>query len=180
MDPGQGIERRPLVAVIGDGTAARGTPTSDLAEEVGRALVDAGCRVLTGGLGGVMAAALSGARSSAAWRSGDTVGVLPGHDPAAANPDVDIAIATGMGHARNLLCAQADAVIAVGGGAGTLSEMAFAWIHGRPIAALRIGGWSARLADQPIDDRRDDVVMGADTAAEAVAAITEALTRRRS
>jgi uncharacterized protein (TIGR00725 family) len=170
--------KRALVAVIGDGTAHNQAPSCQLAEAVGEHLIDAGFRLVTGGLGGVMEAACRGARRSRAYRSGDIVGILPGHDPQAANPFVDVAVATGLGHGRNLLTAHADAVVAIGGGAGTLSEMAMAWIHQRLLIAFRIDGWSGRLAGTRIDDRprfaatiSDDQVFGVNTAEEALAVL---------
>ena len=98
------------------------------------------------------------------------VGVLPGLDAAAANEHVDVAIPTGLNHARNtVLVAMADVVVAVGGGAGTLSEIALAWRHGKPIVALDLGeGWSARLAGERLDGFRHDVVHRAGDASEAV------------
>jgi uncharacterized protein (TIGR00725 family) len=121
-----------------------------------------------------MEAACRGARQSPRYQAGDTIGLLPGDDAAAASPFVDVALATGLGHARNLVVAHGDAVIAVGGGAGTLSEMAMAWIFGRLIIALRVEGWSGRLAGTRIDTRvrfaaiADDQVFGVDSAEEAV------------
>ena len=89
--------------------------------------------MLCGGLGGVMEAAAEGAASA----GGTVVGILPGGDRSAANPYVTVAIATGLGEARNaVLTAAADAVIAIGGGWGTLSEIALARKHGRPVVAL--------------------------------------------
>lgn len=104
-----------------------------------------------------------------------------GGDVADANPWVDIAIPTGLGHGRNALVARSDAVIAIGGGAGTLSEMALAWTYGRLIVAMRCGGWSERLADTRIDDRvrhaglTDDRVFGVDDAAAAIRVVVERL-----
>jgi uncharacterized protein (TIGR00725 family) len=170
----------PLVAVIGDGNAAESSEPWRLAEALGERLVDAGYRVLTGGLGGVTEAASRGARRSASHAPGAVVGLLPGGEPADANPYVDLAIATGLGHLRNALVAHADAVVAIGGGAGTLSELALAWMHGRLVLAFRTGGWSGRLAGQRLDDRvrfpsiPDDRVFAVDGAEEAVA-----LLRRR-
>ena len=121
-----------------------------------------------------MEAASRGAARSGAHGSGSVIGLLPGHDPAAANPYVDVALATGLGHARNLIVAHAAAVVAIGGGAGTLSELAFAWIHRRLIIAFRVPGWSGRLAGTRIDDRvrfrsiPDDQVFGVDTPEEAM------------
>ncbi len=179
-------KRRPLVAVIGDARVEPGGTKDLLAEDVGRLLVDAGYRVLTGGLGGVMESACRGARSSSRYQSGDTVAVLPGHDPGEANEFVDVAIASGLDHVRNSIVAHADAVVAIGGGAGTMSEICLAWIYKRLIVALRVEGWSGKLADQRIDDRvrypkePDDRVFGATTANEAVAIMVETIDRYAS
>jgi uncharacterized protein (TIGR00725 family) len=105
------------------------------AEAVGRLLAQAGAVVLTGGGGGVMAAASRGARSA----GGVVLAVLPGTDEASSppNPHVEIALFTGMGDARNaILVASADAVIAIGGAWGTLSEIALAGKAGRPVVLL--------------------------------------------
>lgn len=122
------------VAVIGPATANE--QQSWLAEEVGAKLAEAGAVVVTGGLGGVMEAACRGAKS----RRGTTLGLLPGDDRAAANGWVDVAVPTGMGELRNgLVVRSADAVIAVGVGIGTLSEIAFALKTGTPVIGL--GSW---------------------------------------
>ncbi len=169
------MARTSVVAVIGDSHVDPGSDAERFAEGLGRRIVDHGWRVQTGGLGGVMEAACRGARASARWTPGATVGLLPGLDPADANPHVDLAIPTGLGHVRNLLVAQADAVVAVGGRAGTLTEMGFAWMCGRLLLAWRGGGWSGRLADTRIDDRarrpdvHEDRVFGVDTPDEAAA-----------
>lgn len=182
----QAPERRRLVAVIGDANVPVGFQKDLLAEEVGRLLVDAGFRVLTGGLGGVMEAACRGARSSTRYQSGDTVAVLPGHDPADANPFVDVVIPSGLDHVRNSIVAHADAVIAIGGGAGTMSEICLAWIYKRLIVALRVEGWSGKVADQRVDERArypdepDDRVFGAASASEAVSMIVEGIGRYSS
>ena len=119
------------VSVIG---GSRPDPeTEAIAESVGSLLAERGPGIVCGGLGGVMAAACRGARSA----GGHTVGILPGADPAAANPHVETAIATGMGNARNaLVVLNGRAIIAVGGAAGTLSEIGHALDLGRPIAGL--------------------------------------------
>lgn len=168
------MARRPLIAVSGDGTAAPGSPHWVCAEGLGAALVDAGHRVVTGGLGGVMEAVSRGARRSAAYRDGDTLALVPGHLASAANAYCDVVLPTGLDHARNVLVAHADALVAIGGGAGTLSEIALAWVHRRLVIAFRLPGWSGRLADAPVDQRRrfreipDDRVFGVDTPTEAV------------
>jgi len=167
-------DKRPLIAVVGDGSLEAGDERLALAEELGTRLVEHQYRVLTGGLGGVMEAACRGAHRAACYRDGDTVGLLPGTDIQTRNAYVDIAIPTALGHVRNALCAQSVAVIAVGGGAGTLSELALAWVYNRLIIALKTTGWSGRLADQRIDERLrfptipDDRVYAAADPAQAI------------
>ena len=129
------MSRTPYIAVVGAGEAS----PADLvrAEEVGAGLADLGAVVVTGGLGGVMEAACRGARS----RRGRTLGILPGDDRDAANGWVEVAVATGMGELRNGLVVRAsDALVAVGGGHGTLSEVALALKLGRPVVGL--GTWA--------------------------------------
>jgi uncharacterized protein (TIGR00725 family) len=119
------------VAVVGAGDATAAELA--LAEEVGARLVELGATVVTGGLGGVMEAACRGAKS----RRGQTVGLLPGDDRSEANGWVDVAIATGLGELRNgLIVRTSDALVAIGGGAGTLSEIGFALKLGRPVIGL--------------------------------------------
>ena len=128
------MPRVPYVAVVGPGDAS--PEELQAAEDVGGALAELGAVVVTGGLGGVMEAACRGARS----RRGRTVGILPGEDREAANGWVEIAIATGLGELRNgLVVRAADALVAVGGGHGTLSEVALALKLGRPVVGL--GTW---------------------------------------
>jgi len=122
------------VAVCGPGQAS--DDELGRAEAVGAGLARAGAVLVCGGLGGVMEAACQGAVQA----GGTTVGLLPGLDRAAANAFVDVAIATGMGELRNgLIVRTADAVIAVGGAWGTLSEIALAVKTGTPVVAL--GSW---------------------------------------
>jgi uncharacterized protein (TIGR00725 family) len=119
------------VAVIGSGAEHERR-----AEEVGRLLAERGCTVVTGGLGSVMAAAARGAKSA----GGVTIGVLPGESRRDANEWIDHAVVTGVGHARNLaVVASGDAVIAVGGQWGTLAEIGFANVLGRPVVILEPG-----------------------------------------
>lgn len=123
---------RPLIAVVGGSTCS--AAEADLAEDVGRRLAVAGAMVVCGGLGGVMEAVSRGVRGA----GGLTIGVLPGADPLEANPFVDVPLATGMGEMRNALIVRAArAVIAIGGGHGTLSEVALALRIGTPVVGLR-------------------------------------------
>jgi uncharacterized protein (TIGR00725 family) len=119
------------VSVIG-GSDVDGT-TAAQARTVGRRLAERGHVVVCGGLGGVMEAVCAGASAA----GGETVGILPTSDCDDANEYVDIAIATGLGHARNaLVVMNGDAVVAVDGGVGTLSELGFAGVFDRPVAGL--------------------------------------------
>ena len=121
-----------------------------------------------------MAAAMEGGKSASTSADGDTIAVLPSYDPADAAPAADIVLATGMNIARNIIVANADAVIAIGGGAGTLSEIAIAWQLRRPVISLAVEGWSGKLAGCRVDDRRrqpeldEDQIHVAATPAEAV------------
>jgi uncharacterized protein (TIGR00725 family) len=109
------------------------------AEAVGRGIAEAGAVLVCGGLSGVMEAASKGAAEA----GGIVIGVLPSLSPADANPYVSHAVPTGTGHARNLaVVASGEAVIAVGGEWGTLSEIAFARKLGRPVVAMR--SWMLR------------------------------------
>ena len=122
------------MAVVGPGAASAEQEAT--AEEVGRLLARRGAVVVCGGLGGVMEAACRGASRE----GGTTVGLLPGLDRGAANPFVSVAVATGLGEARNALVVRAaDALIAVGGAYGTLSEIALALKAGKPVIGL--GTW---------------------------------------
>jgi uncharacterized protein (TIGR00725 family) len=100
-----------------------------------------------------MEAASKGAGGSSRYKQGDVIGILPGNDPGEANPYVDIGIPTGLDLGRNIIISHAEAVVAIGGGAGTLCEMANAWVLGRLIIAYRVEGWSGKLADKKIDSR---------------------------
>ncbi len=126
--------RAPYVAVVGPGDAAPGQV--EHAAEVGRRLARGGAVVVTGGLGGVMEAAARGAASA----GGLSLGILPGADRSEANDHVTVVIATGLGELRNgVLVRACDSVIAVGGGHGTLSEIALALKTGVPVVGL--GSW---------------------------------------
>ena len=119
------------VAVVGPGDAS--AEQRSVAEAVGRELAARGAVLVSGGLGGAMEAACRGAREA----GGRTVGILPGLDRSEANEFVDVAIPTGLGEARNALVVRAaDALIAVGGGYGTLSEIALALKAGKRVVGL--------------------------------------------
>jgi len=129
------LNKKKFIAVIGGGQPS--PQEANLAEAVGRELAMRGAILVCGGLGGVMEAACKGAQSE----GGVTIGILPGESRQAANPYVQIPIVTGIGHARNLAVVKsAQAVIAIGGSYGTLSEIGHALRSGIPVIGLNT--WS--------------------------------------
>ena len=163
--------RRPQITVIGNSDASGENML--LAEKVGEMLGRLGCTVITGGGQGIMLAVSRGARRSGAL----TVGILPGTDMAWGNDELDVVIPSGIGYARNLTnVLAADVVIAIGGASGTLNEMAFAWMHHKPLIALAgTGGWAEKLAGQRIDERRADVVQRAESLEQLESIVRERL-----
>ena len=126
------MERPPAIAVIGGSEAS--AEVLDLAYRVGAEIGARGATLVCGGRGGVMDAAARGARG----RGGHTVGILPGFDHSEANPHIEFVVATGIGEARNaIVVGSADAVVALAGEGGTLSEIGLALKIGRPLVALR-------------------------------------------
>ena len=159
--------RRRQVAVIGSGSCEQGSELAGLAEEAGRLLAQAGVVLVSGGLGGVMEAASRGAANA----GGTVIGIVPSDSTEHANPHCTHVVATAIGHARNLaVVASGEAVIAIGGEWGTLSEIGFARRLGRGVVTLR--SWEARgegaMAEMP-------GVSAADSAAEAVSAALAAV-----
>lgn len=134
----------PYIAVVGAGDPDNSL--GDIAEEVGRELARRGCVLVCGGLGGVMEAACRGAKAE----GGSTIGILPGTSRAEGNVYLDVAIPTGMGEMRNaLIVRSSDAVIAVGGEYGTLSEIAFALKTGTPVVGIQ--AWDLSKAGRPTE-----------------------------
>ena len=138
------MQKRKFVSVIGGSQSSAGEIR--LAEEVGRELARKGAVLVCGGLGGIMEAACRGASSE----GGITIGILPGDDREQANPYVQFPIVTGIGYARNAVVAKSgQAVIAIGGSYGTLSEIAYALQSNIPVIGL--GTWSLSRNGQPDD-----------------------------
>ena len=126
------MKKRTVIAVIGGKKEARAVLKE--AEDAGRLIAEGGAILVTGGLDGVMEAASKGAHDA----GGVTVGILPQDHKEVANKFIDIPIATGLGIGRNVIIARAaDALIAVGGGYGTLSEIAFGLQLGKPVIGIR-------------------------------------------
>ena len=179
-------KRRLIVAVVGNAASpqpedcsALGKTKWDLAFDLGKTLVDNGYRVITGGGRGVMRAACAGAHASKNYREGDTIAICPSYDFDTANDFADIVIPTGLDLARDIIIGNSEVVVAVGGGSGTLNEISAAWKLGRMVLAYKnVEGWSAALADHPLDDaiRYDtfeDKIWGVTNAQEVVEKIKE-------
>lgn len=152
------------IGVIGGSSADE--VVLNMAEKVGNLIASRGGIVVCGGLGGVMEAACKGAKQA----GGTTIGILPTKSITDANPYVDIPIATGLGEARNLLVVlNSDVVIAIDGAYGTLSEIAFALLHKKPVIALK--SWELIR-----DGERDKNIIYVSTPEEAVERAYQLLT----
>lgn len=172
--------RRRIISIAGSSRTKRDSYEYQLAFEVGKAIIDNGYRLQTGGLAGIMEAASKGARSSEKYREGDIIGILPGFDANVCNEYVDIAIPTGIDIYRNIIIANASAVIVISGGSGTLTEIGNAWALKKLIVGMEgTKGWSSKLAGKRVDDRErypnipEDQVYPAKTAEEALAIINK-------
>jgi len=150
------------VAIVGDYGA--GEKEYEFAYETGKLLAEKDIILLTGGKGGVMEAAGKGSME----KGGLVVGILPTAFPGDSNEFCSIRIATGLGHGRNaIIASSADIVIAIGGKAGTLTEIGYAWVFDKPIIAVKgFGGWSEELAGKIIDDRTHKPTISVNSLAE--------------
>ena len=124
-------------------------------------------------MSGVMEAICKGVKEN----GGLTIGIIPYKTKNQANKYIDIVIPCPFSQARNIVVVLAgDLVLAISGKAGTLSEISLAWIYNKPIVALSsVEGWSSKIANQRIDNRRNDVVHGANTPQEVIEKINELL-----
>jgi uncharacterized protein (TIGR00725 family) len=158
------IMRLLKIAIIGPNTSMCSDALSDFGVELGRRLCRPNRVFVCGGMGGWMEAVCKGVKQSPGTWDGQTIGILPGDTADAANPFIDITIPSGMGIARNALIVNtADVLIAAGGGAGTLSEIAFAWQKQKPVLCVAgFGGWAAALAGQALDARHDGLLIAMD------------------
>ena len=155
------------ISVIGGGQCSAAEYAA--AMEIGRLVAEAGATLVCGGLSGVMEAAARGAKEA----GGVTIGILPGHERSLANPYLDHVITAGMGHARNLaVVSSGDAVIAVGGSFGTLSEIGLAGRVGRPVVIL--SGWRLQ------NDQGTEGIWYASSPREAIALARQALAARKA
>ncbi len=144
----------PLIGTIGPNQSACPPELYEFGIQLGQRLGSMGYTVVCGGMGGWMEAVCRGVKETA-QSTHRTIGILPSGVASDANPYIDIVIPTEMGTARNAIIVNAaEVLIAAGGGAGTLSELAFAWQRGkRVLCIVGFGGWSEKLAGQHLDNR---------------------------
>lgn len=147
--------RRPQIGIMGSSEADANQLA--IAKRAGAAVANVGAALVTGGRGGIMEAASRGCAEA----GGIVIAVTPFTPMEQVNEFTHYVIPTGLGWARNVITAiSGDIILVVGGAAGTLSEIAYAWMYDRPIVALSAsGGWAAKLAGERIDHRRSDVIV---------------------
>jgi uncharacterized protein (TIGR00725 family) len=142
-----------IVSVIGDRSVIKGSLEEKIAFETGKILNEHGFRIQAGGMGGVMEQVYLGARASKKYQEGDTIAILPSYDRTESDGLADIIFPTGLDIMRSGIVCDADFVVMIGGGAGTLSECCAAWSLFRPIVAYsNVGGWSAKVAGTKLDE----------------------------
>ena len=163
--------RKRQILIIGNNDNGCTPELERIAYDAGSEVAKSDSVLITGGLGGVMRAACNGAHES----GGTTVGIIPQDDSSHANEFCDIVIPSGMGLTRDFLNAlSADGVIVVGGGSGTLSEICAAYMHKKPIVALKnSGGIASKYADTYLDHRKNVKIVGVETPQQAIKYILE-------
>lgn len=163
--------KKTQILVIGNNDNGSTPELEKIAYETGMEVAKSGAVLISGGLGGVMKAACHGAKDG----GGLTIGIIPQNDSSFANEYCDIVIPTGIGLARDFLTALAgDGTIIIGGASGTLSETCAAYMHKKPIVAIKnTGGVADKYADQYLDQREQVKIIGANSPREAVKIILE-------
>lgn len=155
------MDNRLIVGVIGPNKSGCTEEVYEFSKKLGRLIIDEGYFLACGGMEGVMEAAAKGAHESEKYRYGKTIGIIPGTQKGDANPFIDIVIPTGIGYARNkILINTADILVAVSGGAGTLSEIAFSWQEQKYVLChSEFEGWAKRLAGEQLDSRYQSLLI---------------------
>lgn len=168
-------EIKATISIIG--TSEIDKPTQKIVSVLGELLAKSNYAIVCGGLSGVMEAVCKGAKKV----GGLTIGIIPFKDKNLANKYVDIVIPVPFSQARNIVVVLAgDACVAVGGKAGTLSEICFAWIYEKPIIAMsNIDGWSSKIASQQIDDRRNDIIYDAKSPEEVLEKLNQTIINKK-
>lgn len=149
------------IGIIGPNNKMCSKELYDFGVQLGRQIAKKDRTFVCGGLGGFMEAVCKGVKQSPDTFNGQTVGILPSDTSDNANPFIDTAIATGQGLARNIIIVRtADIIIAAGGGAGTLSEIAFAWqLEKKVLCVTLFEGWAKELAGKNLDDRQNGLLI---------------------
>ncbi|MEN8138968.1 MAG: TIGR00725 family protein [Bacteroidota bacterium] len=162
-----------VIGVIGPNQSRCTIDVYNFGIKLGKRLIDEGYSIVNGGMQGFMEAVSKGARTSDNYSYGKIIGIVPGEDKDEANSYCDIVIATGIGWARNqIIINSADFIVAVSGGAGTLSEIAYSWQVGKKIICYtKLDGWSKELAGRELDLRNSSKL----TAAESIDEIIESI-----
>ena len=157
------------IVIIGNNENGFTPELEKISYETGLEVARSGAILITGGLGGVMKAASQGAKDA----NGFVIGIIPQNDASFANEYCDVVIPSGIGLARDFLTAlSGDGIIIIGGGSGTLSEVCAAYMHKRPMVAIKnTGGIADRYADQYLDHRKQVKIIGATSPREAVKTI---------
>ena len=140
------------IGIIGSRNLSR--ENLELVTKLSEFLIDEGYRTVTGGLGSLQESVHRGAKLSKNSSDCDTIAIIPGFNPSELVNCADVIIPTGIDLYRNVMVANSEVVIAVEGGAGTLSEIAYAWQLNRPIIAIGKGGWAEKLSGVNLDSRR--------------------------
>jgi uncharacterized protein (TIGR00725 family) len=149
------------IGIIGPNNKMCNKELYEFGVQLGQQIATKNRTFICGGLGGFMEAVCKGVKLSPETFEGQTVGILPDDTSANANPFIDIAIATGQGIARNIVIVRtAEIIIAAGGGAGTLSEIAFAWQLEKKVLCLTcFEGWAKELAGKNLDQRQNGLLI---------------------
>ena len=168
------LTKKVQILIVGHNDSGCTPDHEKIAYEIGYEVAKSNCVLITGGLGGVMKAASHGAHDA----NGLIIGIIPQDDASFANEFCDVVIPSGMGLTRDFLNAlSADGVIIVGGGSGTLSEMCAAYMHKKPMVAIRnTGGAADRFIDGYVDHRKIVKIIGVDSPKDAITKILELIT----
>ena len=163
-----------IISIIGPGKDLCTDEMYNFSLLLGEKVVDQGFLIACGGMSGVMEAVCKGAKKAVHYSFGKTIGIIPSLNKNDANRFCDIVIPTGLNQARNqLVVATGDKIVAIGGGAGTLSELAFAWqMNKKVICYTGFEGWSKKMAGIDLDKRQKDLLFPADSLEKVIELIT--------
>jgi uncharacterized protein (TIGR00725 family) len=159
------------ISIVGPNDSGCTPEMYTFGQKLGTKLARAGYHIVCGGMGGIMEAVCQGVRSVSSPQRGICVGIIPGSDRSEANPHCDVVVPSGIGLARNTqVVLSGDIIIAIAGGAGTLSELAYAWQFGKTVLCVcGFGGWSEKVAGTQLDPRKKDLLRPVNSVEEIMA-----------